>query len=45
MEPGSADLEAFTPNAAEFAARARTHQPGPHLALLVLHNYLPLLIS
>jgi len=36
-EPGTAELEAFTPEGAELAfARARTRQPGPRLALLVL---------
>ncbi len=36
-QPGMAELEAFTPDAAEFAfVRARTRQPGPRLALLVL---------
>ena len=36
-EPGPAELEAFTPEAAELAfARQRTRQPGPRLALLVL---------
>ena len=36
-EPGTAELEAFTPEAAELAfARQRTRQPGPRLALLVL---------
>ncbi len=35
--PGAAELEAFTPEAAELAfARQRTRQPGPRLALLVL---------
>ena len=35
--PGLAELEAFTPEAAEIAfARQRTRQPGPRLALLVL---------
>ena len=35
--PGLAELEAFTPEPAEFAfARQRTRQPGPRLALLVL---------
>jgi Domain of unknown function (DUF4158) len=37
VEPGTAELEWFTPSAAELAfARARTRQPGPRLALLVL---------
>ena len=36
-EPGSAELEAFTPEAAELAfVRQRTRRPGPRLALLVL---------
>ena len=36
-EPGAAELEAFTPEAAELAfVRQRTRQPGPRLALLVL---------
>ena len=36
-KPGAAELEAFTPEAAELAfARQRTRQPGPRLALLVL---------
>src|SRR3982750_3461233 len=36
-DPGVAELEAFTPEAAEIAfARQRTRQPGPRLALLVL---------
>jgi TnpA family transposase len=36
-EPGSAELEAFTPEPAELAfARQRTRHPGPRLALLVL---------
>ncbi len=36
-EPVTSELEAFTPDAAELAfARARTRQPGPRLALLVL---------
>jgi hypothetical protein len=36
-EPGPAELEAFTPEAAELAfARRRTRRPGPRLALLVL---------
>ena len=36
-EPGPAELDAFTPDAAElaFAAR-RTRRPAPRLALLVL---------
>jgi TnpA family transposase len=37
IQLGSAELEAFTPVAAEIAfARQRTRQPGPRLALLVL---------
>ncbi len=37
VQPGPAELEAFTPSAAEIAfARQRTRQPGPRLALLVL---------
>jgi len=36
-QPGPAELEAFTPEAAESAfARQKTRQPGPRLALLVL---------
>ena len=36
-EPGPAELEAFTPEAAELAfARQRTRRPGPRLVLLVL---------
>src|SRR3954471_23544601 len=36
-DPGVAELEAVTPEAAEIAfARQRTRQPGPRLALLVL---------
>lgn len=36
-DPGAAELDAFTPDAAEFAfARQRTRHPGPRLALLVL---------
>jgi len=36
-DPTPAELEAFTPEAAELAfARQRTWHPGPHLALLVL---------
>jgi len=36
-EPGSAELEAFTPEPAELAfARQKTRHPGPRLALLVL---------
>jgi TnpA family transposase len=37
VEPGPAELEAFTPEMAEIAfARERTRQPGPRLAFLVL---------
>ena len=36
-EPGTSELEAFTLEATELAfARARTRQPGPRLAMLVL---------
>ncbi len=36
-DPGAAELDAFTPDAAEFAfVRQRTRHPGPRLALLVL---------
>ena len=36
-QPGPAELEAFTPEAAESAfARQKTRHPGPRLALLVL---------
>jgi len=36
-DPGASELDAFTPDAAEFAfVRQRTRHPGPRLALLVL---------